>query len=613
MNNGSSEQQSDADKQSSASNAKKMTDQSFADLSAEISEKCQKLVQEFMKHQEFPTHFGMGNISAVHETFNTVWIQLLSDPKKFAEAQFAYWHDYSILLKNTFMHWLGLAPEPITGANEADKRFQDHEWEHNPVFRYIRDVYLLTSHHIKMTVENLPDVDPKTAKKINFYTRQFIDALSPSNFVMTNPEILRTTIESHGENLIKGLQNMLEDLQRGGGQLAIKMTDLKAFKIGENIATTPGKVIFQNDLIQLIQYAPTTEKVHQTPILLIPPWINKYYILDMQSHNSFVKWIVDHGYTVFIISWVNPDRRHANKDFNHYMLEGSLTALDVITRVTGEKQINALGFCIGGTLLACTLAYMAAKNNQRIKSATFLATLLDFADPGDIQVFIDDDQIAALEHRMEKTGFLDGGSMSMTFNLLRSNELIWAYFVNNYLRGKEPFPFDLLYWNADSTNMPANMHSMYLREMYLHNKLKDPNGITLNGVPIDLGKINIPAYFFAAQLDHIAPWASVYAGRHLYGGPVKFVVGGSGHIAGVVNPPKNHKYEYRTNVKHPKNSDDWFASATVHEGSWWLNWEKWLKKYSGSMVPAREVGGGILPIIEDAPGSYVKVRLSEIR
>ncbi len=584
----------------------------YAKLSAEVTAKIQGLIQEFMANQERTTQLGMGNLTSVQNSFHALWTELLTEPQKLTEVQMAFWRDYLILLQNSMMHWMGHPYDPIIQPHKRDKRFMHHEWENNPVFRFIRDAYLLTSHHIQSAVENVPNLDPKIARKVNFYTRQFLDALSPTNFVATNPDVLQTTIETRGENLVKGLKNMLDDLNRGNGHLSIKMTDLTAFKIGENIATTPGKVIYQNDLIQLIQYEPTTKKVHKTPLLIIPPWINKYYILDMQPHNSFVKYIVDHGYTLFMISWVNPDKRHAHKDFNHYMKEGVLAALDAITLATGETEINALGFCIGGTLLACTLAYMAVKKDQRIKTATFLATLLDFHDPGEIQVFIDEDQISALEHRMEKTGYLDGGSMSTTFNLLRSNELIWAYFVNNYLHGKEPFPFDLLYWNSDSTNMPANMHSMYLRQMYLQNKLKEPGGIVLNDVPIDLKKITVPAYFLATQLDHIAPWKSVYQGRHLYGGPVKFVVGGSGHIAGIVNPPDNNKYDFRTNSIHPVDSDKWFETSTEHAGSWWPNWIHWLKGQSGDMVSARKPGGGNLPIIEDAPGSYVKVKLSEI-
>jgi polyhydroxyalkanoate synthase len=584
----------------------------YAKLSAEITAKCQNIIQEFMANQERATQLGIGNLTSVQHSFQAFWSQLLADPQKLTEAQMAFWRDYLALLKNSVLHWTGQSTEPVVQAHKKDKRFQYQEWDNNPVFRFIRDAYLLTAQHIQSTVENVQNLDPKTARKVNFYTRQFLDALSPSNFVATNPEVLQTTIDTRGENLVKGLQNMLDDLNRGNGQLAIKMTDLKAFKIGENLAITPGKVIFQNDLMQLIQYQPTTKTVHKTPLLIIPPWINKYYILDLQQHNSLVKYIIDKGYTVFMISWVNPDKRHGDKDFNHYMLEGALAALDAVTLSTGEKEINALGFCIGGTLLACTLAYMAVKKDTRIKSATFLATLLDFRDPGEIQVFIDEDQISALENRMAKHGYLDGGSMSTTFNLLRSNELIWAYFVNNYLHGKEPFPFDLLYWNSDSTNMPASMHSMYLRQMYLQNRLKEAGGISLYNVPINLKNITIPAYFLATQLDHIAPWKSVYEGRHLYGGPVKFVVGGSGHIAGIVNPPDNKKYDYRTNQKHPLDADKWFESSTEHQGSWWPNWLHWLKPHSGEMVKGRLPGGGKLPIIEDAPGSYVKVRLSEI-
>ena len=434
--------------------------------------------------------------------------------------------------------------------------------------------------------------------------------MAPSNFVLTNPEVLRATIDSGGENLVNGLKHVLEDLERGKGRLMIKMTDLDAFQVGGNIAVTPGKVVFQNDLIQLIQYVPTTEKVLRRPLLIIPPWINKYYILDLRPDNSFVKWAVSQGHTVFVVSWVNPDEALAQKTFEDYMREGPLAALDAMADATGEREANVIGYCLGGTLLASTLAYMAVKGDDRIKSATYFVTMTDFAEAGELSVFIDEEQLGALEERMKEHGFLEGSDMATTFNMLRANDLIWSFVVNNYLLGKEPFPFDLLYWNSDSTRMPAAMHAYYLRNMYQDNKLIVPNALELAGVPIDLRKIKTPAFLLSTKEDHIAPWKSTYAATQIYQGPVKFVLSASGHIAGVINPPGKSKYGHWENAKLPKSPDDWLAAAKYVDGSWWPTWEKWVGKYAGGEVDARQPGGGKLAVIEDAPGSYVLTKAS---
>ena len=453
-------------------------------------------------------------------------------------------------------------------------------------------------------------IDERTARKIDFYTRQFVDAIAPSNFLMTNPEALRATIESRGENLLNGLKNLLDDLERGKGRLAIKMTDMEVFRIGENIAVTPGKVVYQNNLMQLIQYEPTTEKVKRRPLLIMPPWINKFYILDLRPNNSFIRWAVSQGHTVFVISWVNPDELLAAKTFAHYMLEGPLDALDAIERATGEREANVIGYCLGGTLLASTLAYMAVKRDDRIKSATYFVTMVDFAEAGELSVFIDEEQLSALEERMNAKGYLEGSDMATTFNMLRANDLIWSFVVNNYLLGKSPFPFDLLYWNADSTRMPAAMHSFYLRNMYQENLLVKPGRITLDGVPIDLRKIKTPSFLLSTRDDHIAPWRSTYAATQLYRGPVKFVLSASGHIAGVVNPPGG-KYGHWENEKNPPTPEEWFATATAHADSWWPLWGHWVSQYSGGEVPARHPGDRKLMPIEEAPGSYVKVRAAD--
>jgi polyhydroxyalkanoate synthase len=449
-------------------------------------------------------------------------------------------------------------------------------------------------------------MDPKVAQKVDFYSRQFVDALSPSNFLLTNPEVLRKTVETGGENLLKGLTNLLTDLELGRGRLRIRMTDTEAFRLGENIATTPGKVVWQTPLMQLIQYAPATETVLKRPLLIMPPWINKFYILDLRAKNSFVRWAVSQGHTVFMVSWVNPDEDLSAKDFENYMTEGVLAALDAIEKITGESEINAIGYCLGGTLLACTLAWMAVKRDRRIRSATFLVTLLDFSEAGELGVFIDEQQIQALEERMSKRGYLEGSEMSQTFNMLRANDLIWSFVVNNYLLGNEPFPFDLLYWNSDSTRMPAAMHSFYLRRMYQENKLREPGGVSLCGVPIDLGRVNLPIYMLAAREDHITPWKSTYQGLKYMKGTKRFVLAASGHIAGVVNHPDSGKYSHWVSSSTPETADEWEQTATEMAGSWWPDWQRWVSRLAPETVPAREPGETV-PVIEDAPGSYVKV------
>jgi polyhydroxyalkanoate synthase len=432
--------------------------------------------------------------------------------------------------------------------------------------------------------------------------------VSPSNFVFTNPELLRETVTSNAQNLVRGMQMLAEDIEAGKGDLKIRQSDSSMFEVGRNLALTPGKVIYQNDLMQLIQYAPTTEKVLKRPLLIVPPWINKFYVLDLTPEKSYIKWCVDQGLTVFVISWVNPDSSLAEKSFEDYMREGPLAALDVIKEVTGESKVHTIGYCVGGTLLAITLAYMAARRDTRVMSSTFFAAQVDFTHAGDLKVFVDEDQIAALERRMQERGYLEGKKMAMAFNLLRSNDLIWPYIVNNYLKGKAPFPFDLLYWNSDATRMPAANHSFYLRNCYLHNKLSKRE-MEIGGVKIDLRKVKVPVYNLATREDHIAPAKSVFAGSGLLGGPVRFVLTGSGHIAGVVNPPAKKKYQYWIGGKpEGEDLDAWMAAATEHPGSWWPDWLAWIREQDPTEVKARKPGGGKLEPIEDAPGSYVKVR-----
>ena len=483
---------------------------------AAIAARSQRIVTDFLSRQQGGA--GMADPSKIGEAFLEMTRQMMADPGKMIQAQMNLWQDHMALWQNTTQRMLGGTTEPVIEPKKDDRRFKSTEWDDNFLFDYIKQSYLLTARWMQTTVGDVEGIDEKTAKKVEFYTRQFADSMAPSNFVMTNPEVLRATIDSRGENLVRGLNNLLEDMENSDGQLRIRMTDPNAFVLGENIAVTPGQVVYQNDLIQLIQYTPTTETVHSRPLLIVPPWINKYYILDLQPKNSFIGWAVAQGYTVFVISWNNPDSTLAAKTFEDYMLEGPLAALDAIEQATGEAEITAIGYCLGGTLLSCTLGYMAATGDDRIKAATYFVTMIDFSEPGDLGVFVDEDQLEALEERMSEKGYLEGSAMANTFNMMRSNDLIWSFVVNNYLLGKEPLPFDLLHWNSDSTRMPAAMHSFYLRKMYIENKLIEPGAITLAGQPIDLGRIKTPSYILSTREDHIAPWTSTYAATQHYSG-----------------------------------------------------------------------------------------------
>ncbi len=577
---------------------------------AEIAQRSSQLVSDFIARKGAGGAPAFGDELGIAKAFYEMMGRLLVDPTKFADLQFKLWQDYMSLWQHSMLRFLGHDARPVIEPAKSDRRFKHDDWQENFLYDYIKQSYLIAAKHLHQTVGSVKGLDDQTAKKVDFYTRQYIDALSPSNFLMTNPEALRETVASGGQNLVKGLNNLLEDLESGNGQqLRVKMTDPSAFTVGGNLAVTPGKVVHQNDLMQLIQYAPLTQEVYRRPLLILPPWINKFYILDMREKNSFVRWATAQGHTVFIVSWVNPDATFAQKTFDDYLLDGPLAALAAIEKATGEREIDAIGFCLGGTLLAAALGYMAAKQDNRIKSATFFASMIDFAEPGELEVFIDEKQVTHLEKKMQERGFLEGSEMATTFNMLRANDLIWSFVVNNYLLGKDPFPFDLLYWNSDSTRMPAAMHSFYLRNMYINNLLRKPGAITLNKVPIDLTKVKIPVYFASTIEDHIAPWKSTYAGARLFSGKVRFVLGGSGHIAGIVNPPAAHKYGYWVNDKLAETPQTWLDGATQHPGSWWNDWAQWVAQYAGDRVTAREPGQGKLKAIEDAPGSFVKVRV----
>lgn len=532
--------------------------------------------------------------------------KIVTQPRTVISAQLRLMRDTTALWSGIVATSMSKQPLEVAAPQKGDARFRDDAWREKLPFNIIQQTYLLYSQWLMSTVEDVQGLDPHTRRQVRFYTSQLIDALAPSNFVLTNPVVLDTTLQTRGKNLLKGLANLLRDLDAGEGPLAFRMSDPDAFKVGENLANTPGDVVYQNDLMQLIQYRPTTEKVHRRPLLVIPPWINKYYILDLGEKKSFIRYWLEQGHTVFVISWANPGADQAHKGFEDYMLEGPIAAMDAVERATGEREVNTVGYCIGGTLLGCTLAYMAARGDDRVKSATFLNSLLDFSEVGDLEVFIDEEKVRKLEKAMNKQGYLDGGSMSTAFNMLRANGLIWSFFVNNYLLGRDTPPFDLLYWNSDTTRLPAAMHSFYLRNMYMKNLLRKPGGITLSGTPIDLGKVKVPCYFASAIEDHIAPWVSCYQGSRYLGGPVRFVLGGSGHIAGIINPPAQQKYGYRINEDTDLPPQGWLEGAKQTDGSWWPDWATWAGQFGGGEVDARQPGDGELPVIEPAPGAYLR-------
>lgn len=547
-----------------------------------------------------PFHMG--------ETFIKAATLIANDPSSVIEKQMDLWKDHLQLWHTTTQKLLGKPTEP--SAPIQDRRFKDSAWGDNAYFDYLRRSYLINSQWVQSTVQSIDGLDSHSAQKTGFFARQIMDALAPSNFPFTNPEVMRETLESNGKSLVKGLQNMLQDIELGNGKLRISMTNTKAFELGKNLAATKGSVIFENDLMQLIQYQPLTPTVHEVPLLFIPAWINKYYILDLQEENSLVRFALEQGYSVFVISWVNPDEELGRKSFDHYLSEGPLTALDVIESITGSKQTNLVGYCLGGTLVAITLAYLRAhRQQQRVRSASYLTTMVDFTNAGELGVFIDESQISSLEQRMSEHGFLEGADMATTFNMLRANDLIWSFVVNNYLMGKDPFPFDLLYWNSDSTRMPAAMHSFYLRNMYQKNLLAKAGGITLLDTPINLSKIKTPSYIVSTREDHIAPWMSTYAATQLYDGPVRFVLSQSGHVAGVINPPSKNKYGYWSNDDLPARPQDWLDHSSFKQESWWLDWTRWIEPHSGKKVKARKIGNAAYRPIEDAPGAYARIRV----
>ena len=550
----------------------------FAKNVARMVEEGGKALAAYLKpREEGRVEEQQAEVTDVVKTFGRVAEYWFADPRRTLELQTSLGKSYLDLWASAVKRMAGEEVAPVAQPEPRDKRFADPEWTSNQFYDFLKQAYLLTVQWADHLVRDAKGLDPHTQHKAEFYLRQIANAVSPSNFVLTNPELLRETLGSNADNLVRGMHMLAEDIEAGHGELRIRQSDAKMFEVGRNLALTPGKVIFENELLQLIQYAPATETVLRRPLLIVPPWINKFYILDLTPEKSFIKWCVDQGLTVFVISWVNPDAHLAKKTFEDYALEGVLAALGVIEQATGESKVHAIGYCMGGTLLASTLAYMANKGDDRIVSATFFAAQVDFTHAGDLKVFVDEEQIAAREREMGERGYLEGSKMARAFNLLRSNDLIWPYVINNYLKGREPAPFDLLFWNSDATRMPSANHSFYLRSCYLENKLTKGE-MVIGGERLDLHKVTIPIYNLAAREDHIAPAKSVMLGSHFFGGPVRFVVAGSGHIAGVVNPPGKVKYQYWTGPQPAETDvDTWLAHAQEHPGSWWPNWMDWLK------------------------------------
>lgn len=584
--------------------------EAFANNLARAAEEAGRAVAAYMKPREEGRRDGQDvndEISEIVTTLSKVGEYWLSDPDRAVQAQTALWSNYMNLWSSSLQRMQGQEAEPAIEPTKDDKRFSADDWEQNQFFDFLKQFYLITSKWAQQMVDDAEELDPHTKSKADFYVQQLSNAVSPSNFLLTNPELLKETVQSDGENLARGMRMLAEDIVAGDGELKMRQSDPDKFKVGENMAVTPGKVIFQNDVCQLLQYTPITKKVLKRPLLIVPPWINKFYVLDLNPEKSFIRWAVERGHTVFVISWVNPDERQSDKSFEHYMKEGILEALTQVENATGEKQVNAIGYCVGGTLLSVTLAYMAAKKDTRIASATLFTTQVDFTHAGELKIFVDEEQISTLEKHMKKRGYLEGSKMSTAFNMLRSNDLVWPYFVNNYMRGKDPFPFDLLYWNSDSTRMPAANHSFYMRNCYLENNLSRGK-MVIGDETLDLSKVKIPIYNLSTKEDHIAPALSVFKGSSCFGGPVQFVMSGSGHIAGVVNPPHRNKYQHWTGPEPTGEFEEWLSKAEEHPGSWWPHWQTWIEELNSTQVSARQPGENGMKILEDAPGSYVKTK-----
>ena len=588
-----------------------VNDNEVFQLIQQFSDQFKRLSEHYMRSQSSANASDVSSAMAkeLSDSFQQVLDDYSYNPSRIINEQMELMQQQMLLWQRTALRFMGQDVDPVIQPEKSDRRFSHEFWDQSIVFDYLKQNYLLQSKCLLNLIKDQSGIEDDT-NVMEFVGRQFVNAMSPTNFAMTNPEVLDRIFETKGENLSVGMEKLLDDLEQSSSGLNVTMTDVSAFKVGENVAATPGKVVFENRLFQLLQYTPKTDKVFKTPLLIVPPFINKYYILDLGEKKSLVKWLVEQGHTVFMMSWVNPGPSYRDVAFDDYLTEGTLAAIDAIKKMTGEP-VNTMGYCVGGTLLACTLAYLAEKKNEDVKSATYLTTLIDFTDPGEIGVFISEDMIQALEKEMQEKGYFDGRTMAFSFNLLRENDLFWSFFINNYLKADAPKAFDLLYWNTDGTNLPGCLHGYYLRNMYLKNLLKEPGGLELAGVKMDLSKVQTPSFFLSTVQDHIAKWKSTYSGVKLVSGNVKFVLSGSGHIAGVVNPPAANKYGYWENENLCDSADEWFENAQQSTGSWWPRWQTWVEEFSGERVDARQPGTEQFPAKEDAPGRYVTVKIPD--
>ena len=532
-----------------------------------------------------------------------------SNPVRLAEQQVEYWCDQVGLYQRVLLKMLGEPVEPLIAPAPGDRRFSDPAWSEHALFDFIKQNYLLLAKHLSAATENLEGLSDRRRRRIEYFTRQYVNALAPTNFPTTNPDVLRKMRESNGASLLTGLRLLLEDRERSAGVLNVCMSRPDGFELGKDLACTPGSVVFENDLMQLIQYAPATEQVYRTPILIVPSWVNKYYVLDLSPENSYIRWLVEQGYTVFAISWINPDASHREFGFADYMALGPLSALAEIERLTGEREVAAVGYCLGGILLACARAYAEAGGERRFAAATYLAVSMDFSEPGDMGIFVDENSVAEIEKEMAERGYFDGRLLAAGFSLLRENDLYWSYYVTNYLKGERPSALDVMHWNSDSTHLTAACHGFVLRELHLFNRLIRPNGITLNGRGIDLGGITSPTYILGTEKDHIAEWRSTYTAALLQRGENRFVLAGAGHIAGVVNPPQANKYHFFVNDELAADAERWLAGANKLPGSWWLDWHQWQRRTAGPLVAARTIDSD--NVIEPAPGRYVRRRITD--
>ena len=528
------------------------------------------------------------------------------DPAKLAALQAGCLQQHAALWHSMLKRQAGGDAEPVARPEPGDRRFSSPEWQRNPWFDYLRQSYLINSRFLSEWVEAL-NAEPRAKERLRFVTRQVADAMSPANFVATNPEALKLAMETQGESLAKGVRQLVEDVQKG----RISHTDEGAFEVGKNLAVTEGAVVFENELIQLIQYKPLTAKVLARPLVMIPPSINKYYILDLRAENSFVRYALEQGHMVFMVSWRNITEEVGHFTWDDYVEKGALKAFEVARAIAGTEEVNALGFCVGGTILGTALAVLAANGDQHVKSVTFLASMLDFSDTGDIRVFIDERSIAAREAEIGRGGVMSGRDIAMAFTALRANDLVWSYVVSGYLKGQRPEALDLLFWNADGTNLPGPMYCWYVRNTYLENRLREPGGTSVLGVPVDLGKVTVPAYVLATREDHIVPWRTAYQTTQLLHGESRFVLGASGHVAGVINPPSKNKRSHWVGGKPTASAEDWLAAATEKPGSWWTDWSRWLEAFGGESVPApSRLGNAEFNPIEPAPGRYVRQRIA---